>query len=167
MTVFKENNEDTDRLDYRILRDSVVSLYWRNKFLKSDLEWFEKEHYEIIVFDCRSWTNENEMHKQLKENLFFPEYYGMNFNALRDCLWDLVIRKGGLVIVFEHLDYLKSDLIHAILDVFVQCSRQKMLFGYRLIVLAQVDNPYIEIAPLGAYNAMWNGEEWFNSSREE
>ena len=81
--IFKENNTDTDRLDYAIMRDGAVSLYYKKSVLHSDLEWFEKERYNVISFDCSKWGDEKIMHEQFKEKLYFPDYYGMNFNALK------------------------------------------------------------------------------------
>jgi RNAse (barnase) inhibitor barstar len=166
MTVFRENNNDIQRLDFCILRDSVVSLYWKKDVLESDLDWFKNENYEIISFDCKTWTDEIEMHKQLKQNLYFPDYYGMNLNALNDCLSDFEIIKTGQIIVFEHLDSIDSRLLHDLLDVFAINSRQQLLFGKRLIILAQVDDPNIEIDPVGAFSVSWNGQEWLNSKRQ-
>lgn len=163
---FKENNTDTDRLDYAIMRDGGISLYYKKSFLHSDLEWFEKEKYNVISFDCSKWDNEKRMHEHLKERLYFPDYYGMNFSALDDCLSDFEITQIGQVIVFENLDSLKRDLVTAILDTFVRASREKMLFGHRLIILAQVDEPHFEIGKIGGFTPAWNGKEWFNDSRK-
>jgi hypothetical protein len=41
-----------------------------------------------------------------------------------------------------------------------------MLFGDRIITLAQVDDPDYEIAPVGQTNVIWNGQEWLNARRE-
>lgn len=166
MTVFKENDSEIQRLDFCLLRDSVISLYWKKEILENDLKWFENENYEIISFDCKSWINEFEMHKQLKQNLHFPDYYGMNLNALDDCLSDFKIIKTGQIIVFEHLDSIDQRVLHDLLDVFATNSRQKLLFGKRLIILAQVDDPNLEIDPVGAFTVLWNGHEWLNSKRQ-
>ena len=163
--IFKENNTDTDRLDYAIMRDGAVSLYYKKSVLHSDLEWFEKERYNVISFDCSKWGDEKIMHEQFKEKLYFPDYYGMNFNALDDCLSDFEIVQVGQIIVFENLDSVKRDLVVAILDTFAKASREKMLFGLRLIILAQVDEPHYEIGEIGGFTPVWNSNEWLNDSR--
>jgi hypothetical protein len=56
--------------------------------------------------------------------------------------------------------------MHGLLDTFAINSRQKLLFGERLIILAQVDNPNIEIEPVGAFSVLWNAQEWLNSKRQ-
>jgi RNAse (barnase) inhibitor barstar len=106
------------------------------------------------------------MHAQLKEKLDFPDYYGENFNALRDCLSDLHIIKTGRVVVFRHLDNVNKKIAYAILDIFADNARGHMLFGDRIITLAQVDDPDYEIAPVGQTNVIWNGQEWLNARRE-
>ena len=105
------------------------------------------------------------MHSQLKEKLDFPDYYGENFDALRDCLSDLNIIKTGLVLVFRHLDTIKKQIAHAILDIMADSARLHMLFGDRIITLAQVDDPDYEIDPVGQTSVLWNGQEWLNSRR--
>jgi RNAse (barnase) inhibitor barstar len=129
------------------------------------LKWFEKENYVIIEFNCRTWDNDKIMHSQLKAKLNFPDYYGENFNALRDCLYDLNIIKTGFVFVFRHLDSIEKQTAHAIVDILANSARFHMLFGNRIITLVQVDNPDYEIDAIGLTTALWNGQEWLNSRR--
>ena len=167
MGVFKRNGRiDPDGLDWQILQNGWTSLYWRTSILDDDLKWFEKENYVIVEFNCKTWDNGGVMHSQLKDKLNFPDYYGENFNALRDCLSDLNIIKTGFVFVFRHLDNIDKQRAHAILDIVADSARFHMLFGNRIITLAQVDNPDYEIDALGQTTAQWNGQEWLDSRRE-
>ena len=166
MGIFKRNGRvNPDGLDWYIMQNGWTSLYWRTTILNDDLKWFENKNYVIIEFNCRTWDNDKIMHSQLKEKLDFPDYYGENFNALRDCLSDLNIVKAGLVLVFRHLDSIKKQTAHKILDIMADKSRLHMLFGNRIITLAQVDNPDYEIDPVGQTSVLWNGQEWLNSRR--
>lgn len=106
------------------------------------------------------------MHGQLKQKLNFPDYYGKNFDALNDCLTDIQISETGQIVVFNHLDSIDIKTIQILLDVFADNSRKHMLFGERLIVLAQVDNPVFKIDPVGATTVSWNKQEWLNSKRQ-
>lgn len=168
MGVFKKDGRvDPEGLDWYILQNGWTSLYWRTSILEEDLKWFEKENYVIIEFNCKTWNNDKMMHGELKAKFDFPDYYGENLNALRDCLSDLNIIRTGLVIVLRHLDNVNKKTAHAILDIFADNARLHMLFGNRIITLAQVDDPDYEIEPVGQTNVIWNGQEWLNSSREK
>jgi RNAse (barnase) inhibitor barstar len=167
MGVFRKDTDDTDKLDWYILQSTWTSLYWRKEILQEDLRWFESEKYVIVEFDCSTWMNDKIMHAQLKDKLNFPDYYGENFNALHDCLSDLNIIKKGLVIVFKHLDSIKKTTAQAILDIVATEARWHLLFGDRLITLAQVDNPDYELELVGGVTPQWNGQEWLNSRREQ
>lgn len=166
MATFKNNPDEWQRLDWSILQNGWTSLYWKNEILEKDLEWFKKENYSIVNFDCKTWTDEKQMHKQLKKKLGFPDYYGENFDALNDCLSDLEILNTGQIAIFKHLDSFDAKRVHILLDVFASNSRRQMLFGKRLIVLAQVDNPNYQIDPVGATPVMWNGAEWLDANRQ-
>ena len=165
MTIFRNSPDEWQRLDWAILQNGWTSLYWRNEILENDLDWFKKETYNIVDFNCKLWTDEIEMHRQLKQKLNFPDYYGENYDALNDCLSDLEILDEGLLITFRHLDSIDIKTIHILLDVFANNARRQLLFGKRIIILAQVDNPNFKIDPIGATPVMWNGQEWLDSTR--
>ena len=165
MAVFENNPDECQRLDWQILQNGWTSLYWQQSILDKDLDWFKKEKYNIVVFDCTKWTDTNRIHKDLKKQLGFPDYYGENFNALNDCLSDLEINETGFVIVFQHFQIVDKDIAHGFLDIFACNARMHMLFGKRLLTLVQVNNPKYEIEPVGSYGISWNGAEWENSRR--
>jgi RNAse (barnase) inhibitor barstar len=106
------------------------------------------------------------MHKQLKKELSFPDYYGENWDALHDCLSELEISEMGQILVFRHLDSFGAELVHNLLDIFAQNARRHMLFGKRLIALVQVDNPNYQPGEVGATSAIWNRAEWLNKNRQ-
>ena len=59
MTLFTNSPEDWQRLDWQILRDGGIALYWRDEYLADDLQWlarrFEQSHAEVLVgFDLAS-----------------------------------------------------------------------------------------------------------------
>jgi RNAse (barnase) inhibitor barstar len=165
MATFNDIEEVFHRLDWSILQNGWISLYWKKSILAKDLEWFEKENYKIVDFDCKLWTDIAEMHGQLKQKLNFPDYYGKNFDALNDCLSDIEINGTGQIVVFNHLDSIDIKTIQILLDVFADNSRKHILFGERLIVLAQVDSPDFKIDPVGSTTVSWNKQEWLDSKR--
>jgi RNAse (barnase) inhibitor barstar len=166
MGVFKRNGRiDPEGLDWYILQNGWVRLYWRTTILDEDIKWLENEKYVMIEFNCKTWDDDKIMHLQLKEKLDFPDYYGENWSALRDCLSDLNIIKTGIVFVFRHLDHIKNQTATTLLDIMADNARLHMLFGHRIITLAQVDNPDYELEPIGRTLVSWNGREWLNSKR--
>jgi RNAse (barnase) inhibitor barstar len=166
MAIFNNNPDEWQRLDWRILQNGWTSLYWQQSVLDNDIDWFKKEKYNIIDFDCTKWADTNQIHKDIKKQLHFPNFYRENFNALNDCLSDLEINGTGLVIVFRHFQIVEKDIAHGVLDIFARNSRLHSLFGKRLLTLVQVDNPNYEVRPVDSYEVLWNGAEWLSSKRD-
>jgi len=165
MAIFKNNPDEWQRLDWRILQNGWTSLYWQKSILEKDLEWFKNEQFKIVDFDCKQWTNDTIIHRALAKRLDFPDYYGENFNALNDCLSDLPIDEPGLVIVFRHFQVVELDFAHNLLDTFASSSRLHILFGEKLLTLVQVDKPDYKIKSVGCCEVLWNGAEWENFQR--
>jgi RNAse (barnase) inhibitor barstar len=177
MAPFTADDANAQRLDWAILRDGGVYLYRRPEFLDEDRGWLESNDYRLIWFDCAEWGSESEMHRALKEGLSFPDYYGNNLNAFDECVRDdlAIPDPGGLVLVLNHYDrFAKSvdvgtpkgqGVADAILDAFARAIRRHMLFGKRLIILVQSDDPLIVFDGLGGVRATWNSREWLNKNR--
>jgi len=165
MAIFENNPDEWQRLDWQILQNGWTSLYWQQSVLNNDIDWFKKENYIIIEFDCQKWVDTNQIHKDIKKELAFPDYYGENFNALNDCLSDLEIKGAGLVIVFRHFQVIDAQIAHGLLDILARNSRLHNLFGKRLLTLVQVDDPNYHIDPVGSSSISWNGAEWLDSKR--
>jgi RNAse (barnase) inhibitor barstar len=159
MAVFNENGDLWQRLDWLILKNGWVSIYCKNEILEKDIDWFKNEKYSIVIFDCLSWENESEMHRQFKKNFNFPEYYGENLDALSDCLSYIEIYQTGKVIVFKKFDKINHSLQFHLLDIFADCARKQLLFGNRFLILVQVVNPNFEIKSIGATPLIWNSNE--------
>jgi RNAse (barnase) inhibitor barstar len=165
MAIFKNNPDEWQRLDWRILQNGWTNLYWQKNVLEKDLEWFKKEQFKIVDFECKKWTNATIIHKTLAKQLDFPDYYGENFNALNDCLSDLQISEAGTVVVFRQFQLVDKEIAHALLDIFANNSRLHILFGEKLLTLVQVDEPNFQIGSVGCCEVSWNGAEWENSKR--
>jgi len=159
MAFFKETPDEGPRLDWQILQNGWASLYWQPDILAKDIAWFKKEGYKVVDFDCTHWNDVSLLHKDLKEQLGFPGYYGENLDALNDCLSDLEINEAGFLIVFRHFQTVGKNFAHNLLDIFAHNSRRHILFGNRLLVLVQVDDPAYEIAAVGATAVLWNHAE--------
>lgn len=165
MAFFKNNSDEWQRLDWQILQNGWTSIYWQQSILDKDLKWFINANYHIVDFDCTNWTDTIQIHKDLKQRLNFPDFYGENFDALNDCLSELEIDKTGLVIVFRNFQVVQKDFAHSLLEIFAKNSRFQSLLDKRLLTLIQVDNPKYEIKPVGSYEILWNGAEWLDSKK--
>jgi RNAse (barnase) inhibitor barstar len=109
------------------------------------------------------------MHVAMATTLSFPDYYGMNLNAMNDCISDLEVpAEGGLVLVFSRFDSFSlrhRDVAQGVLDLLADNARRFLLFGRRLLVLVQSDDPRIAFEPVGATAVSWNPKEWLNTNR--
>jgi RNAse (barnase) inhibitor barstar len=178
VAVFELNQVDDQQLDWVILRQGGIALYWRPELLSDDLKWFQAKNYMIHHFDAAEWNSEEPMHEALKRALNFPEWYGKNPNALHDCIEeDLVIPTDtGLVLVFHHFDHFARALgappppdeqgyAEITLHIFALAIRHHSLLGKRMVVLVQSDDPNLRFGPLGGISPIWNWREWMSKDR--
>jgi hypothetical protein len=177
MSVFSGDPSEWQRLDWQLLQNGAVALYFSPDVLSEDLLWLRGHGYEVHEFDCERWTSEEHVHKDFKQVLKFPDYYGSNFDALSDCFSDLPVpSEGGGALVFHRYDsYAKSagaarvdsgeTRAEIILDIIAKASRFFLLTGIRLVALVQSDDPRIEFKRIGCTSALWNPREWLDKKR--
>lgn len=177
MTIFSGDPGEWQRLDWHLLQNGGVALYFRPTVLEEDLEWFRANRYDIYEFECKSWNSVADLHKDFKDTLRFPDYYGRNFDALNDCLTDLSVPdEGGAVIVLKNFDAYADGTVFAgghtgrtnaqtLLHILARVSRMQLLLGHRLLALVQSNDPRIRFEHLGCICAMWNPKEWLNEKR--
>ena len=155
-------------LDYEILIDGPISMYFKRTHLSNDIEELENLGYPIIELNTNDWDKRN-FHKRLKVGFSFPDYYGDNFNAFEDCLNDLFLRhKKGIVIVFRNFsEFVEIDRFSSevILDVISNLSRRCLLDQKRVICLVHSNDSDLAFEKLGGIRPVWNRNEWFNEDR--
>src|SRR5688500_13442578 len=170
MASFRDGSEDFQRLDYALLQNGAVTLYWRPEYLREDAAWLAAHDYRLHDIDASKWRSEADMHDALARELAFPDHYGANLDALADCLGDLPVPEtGGLALLVRGLDAFsrqESRLAHALLDIAARASRGYLLSGRRFVVLVQSDDPHVEFGALGGTSAQWNRREWLTASRD-
>lgn len=91
MAIFRNEPDDLQRLDWLLLQNGAVTLYFRPQVLVEDVEWLKGQDYRVDSFECSVWVSESQMHEALSRGLEFPAYYGRNLNALNDCISDIEI----------------------------------------------------------------------------
>jgi len=177
VTPFTEQDKYANPLDWTILRDGGLALYWRREFFDEDVNWFQQQKYRILLFDCALWHSNDEMHTDLRGKLGFPDYYGMNFDALLDEMEDLEVSEtGGVTLGLAHFDaYAKGPgaapprsgrpSAEILLDVLARASRYFLLTGQRMVTLIQTDDPRSHFDSLGCVCARWNWREFLNKDR--
>ncbi len=181
MTLFSNSPADWQRLDWQILRDGGIALYWRQEYLADDMRWLASQNYDMYEFDCERWRSEDEMYSDIGRVLRFSEWWGpewgRNIDALDDCLTDLPISDDrGAVLVLNRFNVYASGSgaasMHSgrseaevVLDVMAGACRFFLLNGKRFIVLVQTENPDIQIGSLGGRSPVWNRREWLNAKR--
>lgn len=167
---WKWNNsyDEDENKDWLTIRNGPIVKYFSQEVLGNDVKKLEKIGYQIIEISTMSWTKEN-AHKKIQEGFDFPDYYGENINAFKDCLDDKFNKKHkGLVVVFKHFDsfYKQSkDFSEAILDVIANVAWTWLLAEQKLILFVHSDNSNLVIDKVGGFKPDWNGEEWFNDDR--
>lgn len=177
MTAFSPDEFNDSELDFRILRDGGIALYWKMQHFDEDVTWLQSKGYKVIQFECVAWESLDKMHDSLSALLSFPSYYGRNVNALDDCMCvDLEVpEQGGLCLAFKHYDAFsggpgaptnsRRGEAEIVLDILARASRCHMLKGERLVILVQSDDPRVRFDELDGVNAVWNCHEWFDKDR--
>jgi RNAse (barnase) inhibitor barstar len=161
--------QDYQRLDFTLLQNGSVTLYFRPEYLGEDVQWLKDHGYRIDSLDCSTWDSEAMMFESIAITLDFPEFFGRNLDALNDCLSDIEIpEQSGRVLVFYRYDQFAErmpDLSWPLIDIIETNSRYYLLFGRRLMALLQSDDPKIAFEPVGACPVEWNPREFLNQNR--
>jgi len=151
--------DDQRRLDWLILRDGPLVLYFERSKLDEACAWFLHHSYQLAVFNCASWQSDDDFHDAISQTLKFPNYYGRNLDSLSECMrFDLDIpQESGLLLVFHHFDIFKKRFpktSYHLLDILAEASRQYLLYGQRLITFIQSDDLTIIFEPVGACHVL-------------
>lgn len=170
MAAFERYKNNCARVDWEILINGAISLYYKHNILEKDLKWLAEKDYKIVNIDLKEINTIGLLHKKLKKACNFPEYYGENMSALSDCLrHDLEIPfESGFALVMENFDlFYEKDKIsgHEILERLSRGARERILTGERLITLIQTSNPRFYPEAIGSFELCWNRHESADEQR--
>ena len=175
MPVFDNSPEGMSGSDWALLHNSPVTLFWRLALLDQKTAWLRDNGYAITTLDAGSWLSVEHMHDALSRAFSFPDYYGRNLDALRDCLRDVALdaygsspSASGTVMVltgYERFAGAEPRAAQVLLDAYAHCARTGLLVGHRMMLLLQTNDPAIRFGTVGACPVVWNSQEWLNSSR--
>jgi len=179
MSCFNNPPKDWERLDWQILRDGGIHLYWRREYLVEDTLWLAEHDYDLYEFACETWLSRATMFSDFGRVLHLPDWWGHNFDAFDDCIADLPLSESrGAVIILVNFDSYAacsgSTLLHSgrteaevILDIIAHASHFHLLNGNRLITLVQTNDPNFRVGTLGGRNPQWNRREWLGAKRKQ
>ncbi len=167
MAVFTDN--DLGRLDWRLMQNGAVVLYYRGEILDEDLHWLKEHGYRIVDFDCSRWKALDDFFTDVYVSIGFPKPILGNLDGLNDYLSQVEVpMESGCVLVLRRYHAFASlhrSFAQTVLDIIATNSRGKLLFGERFFALVQSDDPRIQFDPVGEGAVLWNPREWLNSSR--
>ena len=165
---FQLDDELTHPLDFLLLQNGPIVLvgYDDSEPLLGGLAALG---YDIVRFNAGSWSGSTEMRRDLAARLNFPDYYGHNLAALRDCLSDVATGEygwsrsaTGLAVVLRSFDVFHArhpDTAEALVDAAASNARYGMLFGHRLLWLLEVPAGY-QVPPTGAFRPARASAKW-------
>jgi hypothetical protein len=167
---------DANRLDFGLMLNSAVTLFWRRQLFAEAVDWMRQHGYTMVQLDASTWTTDNDLHTAIAAALDFPDYYGRNLDALNDCMRDVVDyaygttqEATGLLLAFAGYDAFaqrRPRTAQAVLDILASQARCAMLTGHRMLCLVQSNDPRVTFEPVGASPVQWNSAEWLDSRRQ-
>ncbi len=159
--------------------ETTVNLYCKPEVLERDVARLHDAGYHIVRGDASGWRGVADMHRDMAQMFGFPDHYGKNWDALDDFLGDvferydpgdiLPVGAAGVVMVLTGFDAFAArcpDEAHGLLDIYASQQRTALLGGNQLICLVQSDDPWLQLAPIGATHPQWNRAEWLNKNRQ-
>jgi len=168
--------ETTDAVDFRLVHNTFVTMFWRSSLLDETVGWLRSHGYRVVELDAGSWSSASDMYDAVSAALEFPDYFGRNLDALNDCMRDVAsgdwgwdsAADTGLVIVLRAFDAftgMDRRTAQVMLDIFADQARCAILVGHRIICLVQSNDPGLTFEPVGAMPVMWNDAEWLDTNR--
>ncbi|MCH9688785.1 MAG: hypothetical protein K0V04_45555 [Deltaproteobacteria bacterium] len=155
--------EDCNRLDFEILAEGGVALYFQHEILGEDIAWFALERYEVIQFDEEALDSIEGIHFEARLKLGFPENYEPTFESLRESMSEMdVPATGGVALVLPGIERVVVDDpagMRGLLEVISGLSHEFLMTGQRFLALLQSNDAEIGLGQFGAREVVWNPRE--------
>ena len=175
MVTWDADAETTHPVDFRLVHNTFVTMFWRSSLLDETVGWLRSRAYDVVEFDAGSWASDADMYNEVALGLDFPDYFGRNLHALNDCMSDVASGDygwrpdaTGLVIVLRTFDAFAAvdrTTAQVMLDIFADQARRAILIGNRIICLVQSNDPQLTFDQVGATPVTWNDAEWLDTER--
>ncbi|MFJ3384780.1 MULTISPECIES: barstar family protein [unclassified Curtobacterium] len=145
MAAFSTDDALGNRMDFAIARDGFVRGLPGGTVLRDAETWLRGEGYRVVEMDAGSWRDERHMHATFAAALAFPGHFGMNLDALDDCMSDVAEpdygwdpSETGLVVVLSGFDGFADRLprtAEQVTTILRKQGRYAALFGNRLLTI--------------------------------
>jgi RNAse (barnase) inhibitor barstar len=76
----------------------------------------------LVRLDARAWADKDALLAALGFALEFPDYYGVNWDALEECLFDLSWWHGPVYVLIEHAEALSHEDLVILADVWGEAA---------------------------------------------
>lgn len=177
MASFKNSPKRWELPDWEYLQDGFVTLFMAPKGFKEAKRKLARVGYVVVELDASRWDDDDALYDDTARAFSFPDYFGRNVPALRDCLRDVATfaygsdpKATGTAVAINHIEVLYGrdpEMAQLLLDILADTGRQALLIGHRFFVLARSGDPRLntKIADVGATPVSWNQREWLDTSR--
>lgn len=177
MATWNPEDELTHPVDFLLVQNGFINLFFRSDVLNESVAWLQRAGYRVIEANAATWLAESDMHADISSSLRFPGYYGANMDALNDCLSDVAVRDygwtdadAGLVLVVHSFDDFMARhprIALDFLDIYARNAVRAALFGHRLMCLLKSEDPRLKISDVGAQSVSWNYREFPDPARSD
>lgn len=120
----------------------------KNLFCFSDLRLLSIPNDSFLINISENINDKNSLFREYAEKLEFPSYFGMNWNAMIDCLCDLSnIDKRDIFIVHSDLPFAFSykdrsdylDMLIAVVETWYNWSEHKLYVYFPFDLKVEID----------------------------
>lgn len=80
-----------------------------------------------VTIDCTGISTKDQLFDVFSEKLSFPDYFGRNWDALNDCLWDIAFYGSAEVSLrVENANSLPVDIRETLINIIIAQSFGKL-----------------------------------------
>lgn len=76
----------------------------------------------LIRIDAAALADKDALLEAIGQALQFPDYYGMNWDALEECLFDLSWWTGPVAVCIDHAHALAPDVLSTLVDIWTEAA---------------------------------------------